>query len=332
MPLSTFENLLETIKQSSDWWTPDREKVLPARCPLLEPFTYTASNPGKDIRGTLIAAFNLWLNVPEPTLAIIAQIIDTVHNASLMLDDIEDDSELRRGKPAAHTVYGIPQTINSANYAVCLAYHQVMSIRSPMSSLGGEGDLQRQAVLYQVFTEEFMQLHRGQGLDIYWRDSFVCPTEEAYIEMARAKASSLLRLAVKLMIPFSTTNTNVNYVHLIDLFGIYGQIRDDYMNLQSKEYTDTKGLADDISEGKFSFPIIHGIQENPESTVILDILKQRPKTPTLKHQAITYLKEVTNSFDYTLCVMRSLEKQIREEIARLGGNSILEMLLDKLHQ
>lgn len=134
------------------------------------------------------------------------------------------------------------------------------------------------------------------------------------------------------MMAFATTNTDINYVHLVDLFGIYGQIRDDYMNLQSKEYTDTKGLADDISEGKFSFPVIHGIREKPENTLILDILKQRPKTPTLKCKAVAYLKDTTHSFDYTLSAMRSLERLIREETAKLGGNQILETLLERLRQ
>ncbi|KIM63899.1 hypothetical protein SCLCIDRAFT_1213696 [Scleroderma citrinum Foug A] len=326
MPISTFEHLLSSIKGSSDGWSPDREKV------MLDPFTYVASNPGKDIRRTLIVAFDLWLNVPKTKLDVVAQVVDTVHNASLMLDDIEDDSDLRRGKSAAHKVYGIPQTINSATYALWIAYQRLLSIRPSATDGVGEGHSPLcNKALDQIFTEELLHLHRGQGLDMHWRDSFTCPTEDEYVEMARGKASSVLRLSVRLMMAFST-NTNMDLVHLVDLIGVFGQIRDDYMNLQSKEYTDTKGLADDISEGKFSFPIIHGIQENPDSTVILDILKQRPKTPSLKHQAIAYLRDVTHSFDYTLQVMRSLEVQIRDEIFRLGGNPVLEALIDKLHQ
>ena len=36
-----------------------------------------------------------------------------------------------------------------------------------------------------LFVEELLELHRGQGMDIYWRDSFTCPTEEEYKEMVR---------------------------------------------------------------------------------------------------------------------------------------------------
>jgi geranylgeranyl diphosphate synthase type 3 len=80
------------------------------------------------------------------------------------------------------------------------------------------------------------------------------------------------------------------------------------------------------------------------------VLQKRPITPTLKHHAIDYLRTKTMSFDYTLEVMHSLEQQVclsigpahsllnfcfaiqaRVEIARLGGNPKLEMMLDILH-
>lgn len=62
-----------------------------------------------------------------------------------------------------------------------------------------------------------------------------------------------------------------------------------------------------------------------------DILQKRPRTPTLKKHAIAYLDSQTKSFDYTREVMCSLERQIREELARLGGNQGLEAIMDKLH-
>ncbi|KAG6830265.1 hypothetical protein H0H93_014090, partial [Arthromyces matolae] len=45
------------------------------------------------------------------------------------VDDIEDDSQLRRGQPVAHKIYGIPQTINTANYVFFLAYRELFTLR-----------------------------------------------------------------------------------------------------------------------------------------------------------------------------------------------------------
>lgn len=51
---------------------------------LTEPFTYLTSQPGKEIRGRMIEAFNLWLNVPEEKLATIAKVVSMLHSASLL--------------------------------------------------------------------------------------------------------------------------------------------------------------------------------------------------------------------------------------------------------
>ena len=50
-----------------------------------------------------------------------------------------------------------------------------------------------------LIIDELINLHRGQGMDLYWRDSLSCPTEQEYIEMVNNKTGGLLRLAVKLM-------------------------------------------------------------------------------------------------------------------------------------
>ena len=58
----------------------------------------------------------------------IGEVVEMLHNASLMIDDIEDDSILRRGIPVAHKIYGVPHTINSANYVYFLGLQKVCMI------------------------------------------------------------------------------------------------------------------------------------------------------------------------------------------------------------
>ncbi|XP_059982498.1 geranylgeranyl pyrophosphate synthase isoform X6 [Lagenorhynchus albirostris] len=81
---------------------------------LLEPYKYLLQLPGKQVRTKLSQAFNHWLKVPEDKLQIIIEVTEMLHNASLLIDDIEDNSKLRRGFPVAHSIYGIPSVINSA--------------------------------------------------------------------------------------------------------------------------------------------------------------------------------------------------------------------------
>ncbi|EIM86240.1 terpenoid synthase [Stereum hirsutum FP-91666 SS1] len=315
---------------------------------ILEPYTYLVQAPGKDIRTTMILAFNSWLNVPGRKLLLISNVVSTLHNASLLIDDIEDSSDLRRGRTAAHIKYGIPKTINAACYIYFLAYQELLEILNypntdnPMNSSPAHSDniihhpQHSQQRIYSdrdlpgIVTDELLDLHRGQGMEMIWRDSLQCPTEAEYLVMISNKTGGLFRLAIKLSMAYSTTNVNVDYIPLVNLLGEYFQVRDDYMNLDSSKYTESKGFAEDLTEGKFSHPIIHGICADESDRTLIDILEQRPTSPTLKVQAITYLKLQTKSFEYTHGVLRKLESEIMTTIEQLGGNERLSTLLESL--
>ncbi|ORX96145.1 geranylgeranyl pyrophosphate synthase [Basidiobolus meristosporus CBS 931.73] len=280
---------------------------------LLEPYNYLRQYPGKEIRTLLIDAFDHWLRVPQPELKVITKVIEMLHTASLLIDDVEDDSKLRRGVPVAHKIYGVPITINAANYAYFLALDEISKLQNPK--------------MVQIFTEELLNLHRGQGMDLFWRDTVTCPTEEEYIQMVGNKTGGLLRLAVKLMEEASASC--VEYVPLVNIIGIHFQIRDDLMNLKSDLYSDNKGYCEDLTEGKFSFPVIHCIRADTSNRQLLNILKQRTLDKDVKKFAV-HLMEKTNSFEYTFERLQVYEKQARQEIARLGGNVKLEKILDRL--
>ncbi|KAH7870056.1 isoprenoid synthase domain-containing protein [Lentinula edodes] len=312
--MSIYDNILDRLSAEYHWTQQNEAAVL-------EPFTFVTSNPGKDMRGRLIEAFNLWLNVPLDKIATIAKIVNMLHAASLMVDDIEDDSQLRRGRPVAHKVYGIPQTINTANYVYFLAFQELFTLNNSLTR-SEEHDL------HAIVNAELLSLHRGQGLEILWRDSLSCPSEEEYIDMVNNKTGGLLRIGIKLMMACSTTTSHVDYVPLVNLIGVYFQIRDDLMNLQSPEYATNKGFAEDLTEGKFSFPVVHSIHADTSNRQILNVLQKRPTTPTLKTYAISYLKYKTKSFDYTLGVLEKLHKQALAEISRLGGNKALVTLME----
>ena len=337
-----------TIPSPATLWTSRKETI------LLSPYTYMHNHPGKDIRTQLISAFNAYLKVPTPALSIITRAIGMLHTSSLLVDDVEDSSQLRRGVPVAHSIFGVPQTLNSANYVYFLALSTVMEL--------GKSEA------IQIFTEEMVNLHRGQGMDLWWRDSLICPSEGEYLEMVSNKTGGLFRLAVKLMLvesqwgrEYSSQGTSTDspptpttspsdkkttiLIPLVNTIGLLFQILDDYRNLSSGIYTTNKGLAEDLTEGKFSFPIIHAIrcstdtssvppsspstshpltassrlasQDTPHSSqiddapvqtnnVLLNILRQKTTDDQVKRYALRYMEEVTHSFAYTRDVLRRL--------------------------
>ncbi|XP_020295959.1 geranylgeranyl pyrophosphate synthase isoform X2 [Pseudomyrmex gracilis] len=280
---------------------------------LLEPIRYILQIPGKQIRAKLAKAFNYWLKISETKLQTIDEIINMLHNSSLVIDDIQDNSILRRSIPVAHSVYGIPGAISAANYVLCIALERVVNLQHPAAII--------------VYSEQLLELHRGQGMDIFWRDNLTCPTEEEYKIMIRRKTGGLFNLAIQLMKLFSTCDKDFSL--LIGTLGLYFQIRDDYCNLCHGEYTENKSYCEDLTEGKFSFPIIHAIKSNPNDRQIINILRQRTKDIEVKRYCVKLLEKF-GSFKYTEEVLLDLDAKARAEIERLGGNPLLVKILDEL--
>ncbi|CAF1160099.1 unnamed protein product [Rotaria sordida] len=284
---------------------------------LLEPYEYIRTIPGKQIRPKLIKAFNFWLNIPEEKLLIIGNLIEMLHNASLLIDDIQDNSKLRRGVPVAHNIYGVPLTINAANYIYFLAMQKALTLRHPDVT--------------QIFVEQMLDLHHGQGMEIWWRDNFVSPSENEYRQMVLKKCGGLFNLGVRLMQLFTTIELRHKYKfdRLCQLLSLLFQIRDDYCNLISKEYINNKSYCEDLTEGKFSFPILHAINTHDTDTRIIHILKQRTQDLDLKRYFVQLLYEF-GSMEYTRQICQELAKQIFDEIHLLGGNNYLDNIVQNL--
>lgn len=290
----------EPLGDQNAGWSAEKERI------ILGPFDYMFAHPGKDIRSQLISAFNAVLHVPTDSLDIIKKVTGMLHTASLLIDDVEDSSELRRGIPVAHNIFGTAQTINSANYVYFQALQELQNLKNRDSAIN-------------VFASELLNLHRGQGMDLFWRDTLTCPTEDDYLEMVQNKTGGLFRLAIKLMQAESFVSRDC--VPLVNVMGLIFQICDDYLNLSSSNYTKNKGLCEDLTEGKFSFPVIHSIRANPENLQLINILKQRTKDEEVKKYALSWM-EGTGSFEYTRGVIRELKVKAEELIRDLDDDTV----------
>ncbi|KAJ5999760.1 terpenoid synthase, partial [Penicillium waksmanii] len=131
-------------------------------------FDYLSSNLGKDIRGLLIDAFDEWLQVPKLALNTIKSVVNMLHTASLLRL-----CPAPRLSGCSHQIFGAAQTINSANHAYFLAFEALQGLQNPAANT--------------LLIHEMINLHLGQGMDLYWRDSFTCPSETQYLEMVNNK-------------------------------------------------------------------------------------------------------------------------------------------------
>lgn len=270
-------------------------------------------------------------------MEVIKEIIDSLHQSSLILDDIEDGSQMRRGFPSTHIVYGTSQAVNSATYLYVQAVEAVHKVSGSKPEMMG------------VFLKHLKQLFNGQSWDLYWTYHRQCPTEQQYLDMVDQKTGAMIQLLVGLMNEQRTQKPKVGadkdsdaLLRFARLFGRYFQVRDDYMNLTSIDYHNLKGLAEDLDEQKFSFPIVHLYQRYPVARDkvegVFKAMKQsampQVATDTSKRYLLTILEE-TGSIKATKTLLTKWFDEITAEIGTLekhfgADNMLLRLLVETL--
>lgn len=122
-------------------------------------------------------------------------------------------------------------------------------------------------------------------------------------------------------------------VPLANILGTIFQIRDDILNLKDTTYTKNKGFCEDITEGKFSFLIIHSINSDPNNTQLVNILKQRSEDDLMKACAVEYIAS-TQSFTYSYEKFSTLiadAKSMKDELnTRMGPSTGMSEFLELL--
>ncbi len=178
----------------------------------------------------------------------IAPLVEFVHTASLIHDDIEDKSDFRRGKPATHITFGVDTALNAGSWlyfeaAVCI---DKLSCSEEQKNL-----------LYSTFLSELRLLHLGQAIDISWhRDNSLFPSPEEYLLMAHLKTGTLASLAAKIGVLIAKEDEKIaeKAGKIAADIGAGFQVIDDVINLTSGNPGKKRG--DDIVEGKKSLPVL----------------------------------------------------------------------------
>jgi len=239
---------------------------------LTQPLRDLLSRGGKRWRPLLMTLVCETLGGKESALPL-SPLIEFCHNASLIHDDIEDNSDERRGKAAVHILYGTDTAINSGCF---LYFLPLCCIESWTKELHITQNLNSDSLIrkiYAVWAEHMRALHLGQSMDIAWhRDFSSLPSVNDYLAMCALKTGCLAKLSAVLGI-CSAAAVNI-YAHknendLNKLFGAAAenlgvgfQIIDDVKNLRSG--TPGKKRGDDIVEGKKSLPVLLYLHRYPQ--------------------------------------------------------------------
>jgi len=184
----------------------------------------------------------------------LAPAVEFAHNACLIHDDIEDESDERRGKPTIHKIHGTDVALNSGSFFYFLSAICVDSYVSKDKEF-----------IYKFWTENIRRFHLGQSMDIGWhQDITIVPKIDDYYFMCSLKTGSFARLAAGL--GAHAAGASEKTINLIgdaaEKMGIGYQIIYDVKNLTTNTYGKKRG--EDITEGKKCLPILLFLDKYPE--------------------------------------------------------------------
>jgi geranylgeranyl diphosphate synthase type II len=180
--------------------------------------------------------------------------IELLHNAFLVHDDIEDESEMRRGAPALHSLHGVPLALNAGDAMLLLSLRPLLDNRrnlGPQLALDVLLDTERMA----------RESAEGQAMELGWRRDNVLELEdEDYFTMVLKKTSWLAVIypaRVGAMIGMRRRVDLDQFIRFGFFLGAAFQIQDDLLNLAADHRRYGKEALGDLFEGKRTLMLIH---------------------------------------------------------------------------
>ena len=242
----------------------------------------------------------------------LAPLVEIAHSGSLIVDDIEDGAERRRGGPAIHLMFGVDSAVNAGNllYFLPLALIDELDAEPPA-----------RLALHGRYALHLRRLHLGQAMDIEWhrRNDFI-PGEAEYLSMCALKTGVLARASAEFgALAAGADASSASALGLLfEQAGVAFQVLDDAKNLRSG--LPGKDRGDDIVEGKKSLPVILACGSEPRlrqelARCFAGARKRGIGAPEVE-EAIGIL-ERSGAVDAALSKARSLLMEARDGIAAL---------------
>ncbi|WP_157823203.1 octaprenyl diphosphate synthase [Psychromonas sp. MB-3u-54] len=279
---------------------------------------YIINSGGKRIRPliTILAAKALGIHDQKATK--LAAIIEFIHTATLLHDDVVDDSDLRRGKKTANAVFGSAASVLVGDFLYTRSFQmmtelrnlKVMDILSSATNIIAEG--------------EVLQLMNCNDPDT---------TEKKYMDIIYFKTAKLFEAATQLVAVLGEQSAEVETALLNygKYLGTAFQLTDDVMDYNSDATEMGKNTGDDLAEGKPTLPLLYAIQQGNKKQVTL--IKEAIKTGNgmQNFDEIMQALHDTNALEYTK--KRALEEADKaiKAISLIPDNEYKQALISLAH-
>ena len=276
---------------------------------------------GKRLRATLPWLVAKAVGDTHSGLLDVGAAIEIIHNFTLVHDDIMDDDDVRRGRPAVHVEYDLPTAINAGDAMLAIAF-EAMAVAE-----GIEPELL--PFLVKRIGRMVRKCSEGQQLDIEFEDREVV-SEEEYIEMIHGKTAAMFLTCAEVGSHLAGADEDIiQCMHDWGLaLGLCFQLMDDLIDVLSDSDTLGKPSGSDVAQGKRTLMVIHALRQ-PASQAKDDLLAVLGKGDNVTaeqvargHQALHDL----GSIEYAKAKAEAYHRKAHDCLDRISENPALRAL------
>ncbi len=276
---------------------------------------------GKRLRATLPWLVAKAVGDSHSGLLDVGAAIEIIHNFTLVHDDIMDDDDIRRGRPAVHVEYDLPTAINAGDAMLAIAF-EAMAVAE-----GIEPELL--PFLVKRIGRMVRKCSEGQQLDIEFEDrGFV--TEDEYITMIHGKTAAMFLTCAEVGSHLAGADSDtIECMHDWGLaVGLCFQLMDDLIDVLSDSDTLGKPSGSDVAQGKRTLMVIHALDQPPSNSKddLMAVLGKGDDVSAeqvlLAHKAL----EDLGSIDYARSKAESYHRKAHDCLDRLPDSPAMRAL------
>jgi octaprenyl-diphosphate synthase len=248
----------------------------------------------------------------------LAAAVEFIHTATLLHDDVVDSSELRRGRVAAHLIWGAPSSVLVGDFLFARSFEL-------MVGAGSMPALEILARASRVIAEgEVLQLTRAHDLDL---------SQDVYLEIIKAKTAELFAAAAEAGAVSAGASPELCRAlrrYGQDL-GLAFQLVDDALDYSGDSATLGKNPGDDFREGKATLPLLLAMARSgsAEREFWVRTVDRREQTDADFHRAVGIMRQ-TGALEATLDLARSYAESAKAALADTGASNSWRPALEDL--
>lgn len=278
---------------------------------------YIINSGGKRLRPSIVLLAAHACGYPGSDHIKVATIVEFIHTATLLHDDVVDASELRRGQSTANAVWGNEASVLVGDFLYSRAFEMMVEV-------GNVRVMEILATTTNTIAEgEVLQLLNCNNPEI---------TEAEYIRVIQSKTAKLFQAAAQLGAVLATASATTERA-LADYgmhLGTAFQLIDDVLDYSADSATLGKNIGDDLAEGKPTLPLIHALRDSNGQGRAL--IRAAIEQGGLEHiDAVLHAIESTGSIAYTAAQAENEAHLAVQALAAIPDSPFKQALLDLAH-